>query len=721
MSQTNTLPSVSIHDTTPEDRWRTVIPYPSVWIGGREYLYVDSGGPGHSTIELVEVATQEKLEVEQQFAERTRTLKDDLDAQVRQLTGPLDNLIHQQIVERQSAATRQLLAEKSAALPAQQQTALKFFGQSPLDKTINDFLREVLRRPGDDNHQNWLTSYKAAHEAKLLTSSVDYLTSKAKGLEVAKRTAAHELKRVARLEKKIRDVDVLLANLDLARHEHQVNSRQLQDGLDTFARHDFETLAEEQAPLHGKMLETELAELLQAVSAHNASLSETVKYAIRLKVNEEVLKSSLQFAPPRNTLPATLATANDLLQKSAQALAEHEPQREKNLRLASEFSKRINAAMNSANNELARIAALGGSEIPQRPYTYRLPADSTTRVQVITPSTASMSAFAVAGTALGTALQAARPFLVGPPRLALEVASLLLFSFRLDHGDRYGVSSPLQELLPGFDPQELIDSIGKHLDVPIRLISGMLGENSHIQAVGTNAEDVAAGVPVRQATWDATQGAYSFVTDGPGPITVLWTPQGQPVDSSTTLPSEDPPQRLYPGIISVPSIPKLLTFPSTSDLHFDDYIVTFPADSGIEPVYIMFKNPRDYAGAGVGNGRDISGWEEAVYSASGAPLPTRIADQLRGRIFSRWGKMREAIWKAVAADSQLSKNFTELNVSKMRRGGSPYTDIGQLGSNQVLELHHIHPIAEGGAVYDIDNLLIMTPRAHADAHKTRDQ
>ena len=86
---------------------------------------------------------------------------------------------------------------------------------------------------------------------------------------------------------------------------------------------------------------------------------------------------------------------------------------------------------------------------------------------------------------------------------------------------------------------------------------------------------------------------------------MLWTPQGKPVDSSTALPAEEQPQRLYPGIISVPSTPTVLSLPSTDDLHFSDYIVTFPADSGLEPVYIMFKDPRDYTGVATGSGQPV--------------------------------------------------------------------------------------------------------------------
>lgn len=721
-SDTITLPVQSVQDF--RNRWPNNSSYSSglldtiVWIKGQRFNVAHTTRPGLVNFELVTGTTQDKAQIDQEYAARNQRLKGDLDVQVQQLAGSLNNLIQHEIIERQSSATQQLLNAKSAALPAQQQLAQKFFGQSPLGKSIADVLHVAMTRASPAGiREEWRESYRAAYEAKLLGSAIDHLTMKVHALEVKKRFSARDLKSAQALEKKISEVDLQLAKLELAQHAHQVSSRQLQESLDHFDRHDLETLADQEVALHGKELEDELAALLQTHKTDNLTRYQAQSSVFTLNMRTKDLKYALSSTPPRNIRPGTFANADSLLQKSMQILAEQEQRRPEIQRLARAYSKRITAAMTSANNELARIAALSGSEIPQRPYTYRLPADSTAQVQVITPSAASMSSFVAVGTALGGALQAARPFVGGRNRLVLEVALLLLFSFRLDHGDRYGISSPLKELLPDINPQDVVDRIGKYLDVPIRLISGMIDENSAVQAVGTDAEGVPAGVPVRQATWDAAQGAYSFVTDGPGPITVLWTPQGEPIDSSTTLPAEDQPQRLYPGIISVPSTPTLLTLPSTDDLNFSDYIVTFPADSGLEPVYIMFKSPRDYAGAGVGNGRDISGWEEAIYSASGAPLPTRIADQLRGRIFGRWGKMRAAIWKAIAKDPELSKNFAEVSLDRMRQGGAPYADVGKVGGKKVLELHHIHPIAEGGAVYDLDNLVIMTPRAHIDIHK----
>ena len=38
-----------------------------------------------------------------------------------------------------------------------------------------------------------------------------------------------------------------------------------------------------------------------------------------------------------------------------------------------------------------------------------------------------------------------------------------------------------------------------------------------------------------------------------------------------------------------------------------------------------------------------------------------------------------------------------------------------------LEIHHKIEISKGGAVYDFDNLVFMTPRVHIDHHKAGNQ
>ena len=42
---------------------------------------------------------------------------------------------------------------------------------------------------------------------------------------------------------------------------------------------------------------------------------------------------------------------------------------------------------------------------------------------------------------------------------------------------------------------------------------------------------------------------------------------------------------------------------------------------------------------------------------------------------------------------------------------------GHAGKRIAFELHHIELIKDGGAVYDTDNINVVTPRRHIDIHR----
>lgn len=49
----------------------------------------------------------------------------------------------------------------------------------------------------------------------------------------------------------------------------------------------------------------------------------------------------------------------------------------------------------------------------------------------------------------------------------------------------------------------------------------------------------------------------------------------------------------------------------------------------------------------------------------------------------------------------------------MRKGSAPFTIEDQsYGSQQRYILHHRDPIANGGSVYDMNNLVVVTPLMH---------
>lgn len=107
--------------------------------------------------------------------------------------------------------------------------------------------------------------------------------------------------------------------------------------------------------------------------------------------------------------------------------------------------------------------------------------------------------------------------------------------------------------------------------------------------------------------------------------------------------------------------------PEERDLN--DYILVFPADSGIKPIYVYLKTARDEPGVATGKGETLSGsekWLEAASTGLGAPVPSQIADKLRGQEFSNFDAFRAAFWKAVAADPELSLQFKPSNLDRMQ-------------------------------------------------------
>nr|WP_246545200.1 S-type pyocin domain-containing protein [Photorhabdus hainanensis] len=101
---------------------------------------------------------------------------------------------------------------------------------------------------------------------------------------------------------------------------------------------------------------------------------------------------------------------------------------------------------------------------------------------------------------------------------------------------------------------------------------------------------------------------------------------------------------------------------------FRDYILVFPADSGMEPIYVMFNTPRNQPGVVTGRGQKIEGnWLSRAGQGMGAPIPSQIADKLRGRKFNNFDNFRNAFWKEVANDPEFSKQFKTANMGNMKK------------------------------------------------------
>ncbi|MDR6609363.1 hypothetical protein [Pseudomonas synxantha] len=133
----------------------------------------------------------------------------------------------------------------------------------------------------------------------------------------------------------------------------------------------------------------------------------------------------------------------------------------------------------------------------------------------------------------------------------------------------------------------------------------------------------------------------------------------------------------------------------------------------------LFRDRRDDPGVATGVGQVVSGvWLGEAARGEGAPIPSRIADRLRLQEFRNFHGFRRAFWTAVAADPELTTQFISIDLDLMRKGNAPLASPrDRKGGRMKFEIHHMVEVAQGGAVYDMENIVVMTPRRHVLVHR----
>ncbi|RTU03816.1 Pyocin-S1 [Pseudomonas aeruginosa] len=290
---------------------------------------------------------------------------------------------------------------------------------------------------------------------------------------------------------------------------------------------------------------------------------------------------------------------------------------------------------------------------------------------------------------------------------------------------RYALGMDAAKL--GLPPSVNLNAVAKAsgtVDLPMRLTNEARGNTTTLSVVSTDGVSVPKAVPVRMAAYNATTGLYevtvpSTTAEAP-PLILTWTPASPPGNQnpSSITPVVPKPVPVYEGATLTPVKATPETYPGVITLP-EDLIIGFPADSGIKPIYVMFRDPRDVPGAATGKGQPVSGnWLGAASQGEGAPIPSQIADKLRGKTFKNWRDFREQFWIAVANDPELSKQFNPGSLAVMRDGGAPYVrESEQAGGRIKIEIHHKVRIADGGGVYNMGNLVAVTPKRHIEIHK----
>lgn len=231
-------------------------------------------------------------------------------------------------------------------------------------------------------------------------------------------------------------------------------------------------------------------------------------------------------------------------------------------------------------------------------------------------------------------------------QVAAVIATMAVSSFwpKLNNGERQAsFAIPVAELSPplAVDWQAIAAAKGT-VDLPYRLKT--LNVDGSIQIIAVPTEPGSAAVPVRALTLDSASGTYKYTTTGPGGGTILVTPDTPPgqIDPSSSTPAVPHGPLIMPGTLLIPKEPQIESYPELEQREFNDGIYVYPEDSGIPPLYIVYRDPRDEPGVATGNGQPVTGnWLAGASQGNGVPIPSQIADQLRGKEFKSWRDFRE--------------------------------------------------------------------------------
>ncbi|PEA90532.1 colicin [Bacillus thuringiensis] len=93
-------------------------------------------------------------------------------------------------------------------------------------------------------------------------------------------------------------------------------------------------------------------------------------------------------------------------------------------------------------------------------------------------------------------------------------------------------------------------------------------------------------------------------------------------------------------------------------------------------------------------------------------IPQEIRNKLIGKNFKSFDDFRKEFWKTVA-DSDYATEFNQRNINLMKEGKAPFAPLSEkYGQHNQYILHHKQPIHQGGDVYNLDNLIIVSPKMH---------
>ncbi|MFM9381325.1 S-type pyocin domain-containing protein [Pseudomonas sp. UV AK001] len=714
------------YSLSPHDRALSIVRQPYL---AQRY---DSAKYFNAVLKLDLVTTAEKLKpiIEEEYRVTIQSLPRALDHEVSNITKNHHTASSPHSIEskkHEKYIVDLLTLGKDAERKSVINQANAFYGSDPLARSMHDLLASIERVPKQrPSHvfQAWSTSYAAAYSALVLSESIRLLTEKSNQLSTT--IAVLESQQAAARQAEI-----------AARAAAEQRAAQAQAAQETaiIKREKAQAEAEHAAKIAAQIAQAEL-------EAREDALQEARKKEARQR------KAAQQADRRRKQVEASIVAAE--FDSKLRQLSQNRPEGiDEKLRWTKDRYQALHAAyltVSKAEREVGgyyktpgsekRWSALNNAKEEIKALTRQKHKIDKVQIPLIDGTSAAVrplvitadglisgyegSPFSLAE-ALGS-LNDLRTTLTSGP-IGVFLASIF-YTPTLGNGELQ--RNPLVVTIPlsQFYPEREYSPSGtpallywlRH-----RVVASARGEHTRLYLESPKSR---FGVRVRQASFDPQTKRYTFTTEGLIPITLSWTPDSPPGDellNSTDLPATDSGIRIYPGARVTQIEGRVDEHPSCDFDDPDDYILEFPIESGIEPIYIMATRggPHYEPGTATGEGQVVGeNWLGNATQPGGSPVPAQIADQLRGQEFRSFDRFRESFWKAVAADELLRRQFGKVDLEQMANGAAPYAEPWDtVGSREKIEIHHKHRIADGGEVYGLENLRILTPKAHIELHK----
>ena len=618
-----TLPATPVNAPAPE--WMTPITTTSRPRG--------SGMFGNGTNrQLQQVETSVRTQgitrtVRQEFETKSQALPTNLDAEISSHRSqyPNSSLSAVQAWQREVDIREALRTRKTAELAQRTTIANAFFGSDPRDKSFADFVRkattiDTLIWPGARSTQLWEQSFLAAHEAQLLRQSIALLQQQsatahvylkaAQNQEQAARVAAEQARVAAEQAQQLAAQRSRIA----AEQKRQKELAEAAHGEQTrlAALAEAQRLAKERARTDAETRQEAAEKARLSEQRHQQALAE----ATRRKKEEDLIRTpeqtQLAELAKKQELAAILARYSEILTR---LIAEARGQSQERSRIAA-----TKTAVDGADSKAEATEQQLATEKPQPQTKPEQPIEKlqqqerrATEVQHVYPANGALASnspavsFASKATHLPPAtssailtslraglltVRAAGAALISGPVL-VGFAALLMPS-RLGNGERFSMSVPLAELSPE-SPQtlrEIADRQGT-LELPVGLGVRRVGAGAEIFVATSDDFHIRSSVLVLNAAYDLLNDVYEVALPDSPTDFLTWTPAISPDGSSTESPIVDTDATAYTGAPIVPIEGRLDLNPILVE-GWERFIIVFPDDSGVAPLYVVFSSP--YAG-----------------------------------------------------------------------------------------------------------------------------